>query len=349
MYFCTQCKNNICNNCIDLHFKENCDKKFLLKFKDRGTNCLSHPNNNNQCFCDQCKKHICHECIKAKEHKGHEKTDFVEIEPTLDEKEKFMKINKLFKIAKTNLEKEKNDKIKEIEDNSKEIFNLDIIYKDSFIEIENNKISEIEKEQKKCEQECDKLYKDFLLQIELQKENLKKKIEEINKKYEEIYNKTKIEYEKNLKAIKEKNDEILKIGNNFIELNDIDNFFKMNEIIDYSLIQNKNNYFNNINFNKLLSILEKNGKEIIKELIGEERYNKYMNEKENNNEKSNENKNDDKDKNDDNDKNDEDHKKDDKAYNNINSNGIDNVNILDNINEDNNNEKGFIDINKYDD
>ena len=343
LYFCTQCKNSICNNCIDIHFKEYCNKKFLLEFKNRGTNCFSHPNNNNQCFCDQCKRHICPECIKSKEHKGHEKTDFVEIEPTIDEKEKFMKINKLFKIAKTNLEKEKNDKIKEIEDNSKEIFDLDIIYKDSFRKIENDKISEIENEQKKCEQKCDKLYKVFLHQIELQKENLKKKIEEINKKYEDIYNKAKMEYENNLKTIHEKNVEIQNIGNDFIELNDIDNFFKMNEIIDYSLIQNKNNYFNNINFNKLLSILDKNAKEIIKELIGEERYNKYMNEKENNNGKSNDDEGAGGAKNADGDKND------DKTNNNNDSKGIDNNNAVDNINEDdNNNENGAIDINKDD-
>ena len=57
-----------------------------------------------------------------------------------------------------------------------------------------------------------------------------------------------------------------------LEINDFNNKIKFNEIIYHSFLENKNNYYANLNFYKILSILEKKNKnsEIDKELPKDE-------------------------------------------------------------------------------
>lgn len=268
--YCSKCKQAFCFYCLEKHMKEDNECK-IMNYNDRGIRCFYHPQSYNIYYCEQCKKHLCTECLKTREHKGHKKIDFLEIELTKEEKDKFEEIIQLFINTKNTLEKEKKDKTqKKYNTFIKKKGEEDLKYKTLLEKIEEDLKAEIEKEKKKNDEECNALYLEYVKQTKLKKDELTKKIEEITKTFETIKDIKKTSYEKTIKKLEESNNEIKKIENSYNQkIDNIDDIIKINEIINNSIIANEKNYFAYINFSKVLSILDKNSNDIINELIND--------------------------------------------------------------------------------
>ena len=275
--FCTKCKIIICNDCIDNHIEKNkdvCNKEFFINLNEIGIKCFSHPNKNITCFCENCQRHLCHDCLKSKEHKGHLRFNTLEIEPSEEEINKFISILEEFKKSKNVLENEQKSKMEKMGEEIKE--QEDIINKpfnDKVSQLINDMESEIENEKKKLKDECDKLYQEYLNQVKIKIENLSKIIKEKSEKYEKIFNEEKSEYEKKMDELKVKFITFIKKSNNdnlLLMINSFNNTIEFNEIIYNTFLENKNNYYANINFNKILSSLEKKNKDMVKGLLKDE-------------------------------------------------------------------------------
>ena len=275
--FYSKCKMIICNGCINNHFEQNkngCNNEFFINLKDRGIKCVSHPNNENTCFCDNCQRHLCIDCLKSKKHRGHLRFSFLEIEPSEEEINKFISILEEFKKSKNELEIKQKPKLEKIENEIKEQEdNINKQFKDKVSKINEDMKNDIENEKKKVKEECDKLYQEYLSQVKLKVSNLEKIIKEISEKYEKIFNEEKKNYEKDMEELNIKFVTYIKTLNNdnlFLMINNLNNIIKINEIIYHSFLENKNNYYANINFNKILSILEYKNTDILKQLLKDE-------------------------------------------------------------------------------
>jgi len=269
---CIKCKLIICNDCINNHIEQsqgNCSNEFFIDYNEIGIKCFEHPNNINMCFCNNCQKHLCSECLKSKKHKYHIKTDFIEIKPSEEEVNKYFSIIDLLKNVKQNLKQVQIEKIKEARHNaSDQEYNILKLFQSKVSKINRDMEKEIKDEKKKFSEECDKLYQEYLDNVESKKINLEKKVKEINWKYENLFNDEKNIYEK---KIDELNNKIMKdyqalYKKDFpIQINLVNNLIKINEIIYHSFLAYENNYYANINFDKIIKSLEKNI-EILKEI-----------------------------------------------------------------------------------
>ena len=269
---CIKCKLIVCNDCINNHIEQsqgNCSNEFFIDYNEIGIKCFEHPNNINMCFCNNCQKHLCSECLKSKKHKYHIKTDFIEIKPSEEEVNKYFSIIDLLKNVKQNLKQVQIEKIKEARNNaSDQEYNILKLFQSNVSKINRDMEKEIKDEKKKFSEECDKLYQEYLDNIESKKINLEKKVKEINWKYENLFNDEKNIYEK---KIDELNNKIMKdyqalYKKDFpIQINLVNNLIKINEIIYHSFLAYENNYYANINFDKIIKSLEKNI-EILKEI-----------------------------------------------------------------------------------
>ena len=277
--YCSNCKVIICNDCINNHIEQNkdvCDNEFLINLNERGIKCDSHPNKTITCFCEKCQRHLCLECLKSREHRGHLRFNILEMEPSEEEINKFISILEELKKSKNELENEQKSKMEKIGNEIEEQEdNINKLFKDKVVKIDEDMENEIENEKKKIKDECDKMYQEYLTQVKIKVENLEKIIKEINEKYEKIFNEEKIKYEKEMEELNVKFVTYVKTSNNdnlLLEINDFNNKIKFNEIIYHSFLENKNNYYANLNFYKILSILEKKNKnsEIDKELPKDE-------------------------------------------------------------------------------
>ena len=211
------------------------------------------------------------DCLKSKNHRGHLRFSFLEIEPSEEEISKFISILEEFKKSKNKLENKQKSKMEKIENEIKEQEdNINKPFKDKVSKINEDMKNDIENEKKKVKEECDKLYQEYLNQVKLKVSNLEKIIKEIGEKYEKIFNEEKKNYEKDMEELNNKFVTYIKTLNNdnlFIMINNLNNIIKINEIIYHSFLENKNNYYANINFNKILSILENKNTEILKQLL----------------------------------------------------------------------------------
>ena len=269
---CIKCKLIICNDCINNHIEQsqgNCSNEFFIDYNEIGIKCFEHPNNINMCFCNNCQKHLCSECLKSKKHKYHIKTDFIEIKPSEEEVNKYFSIIDLLKNVKQNLKQVQIEKIKEARHNaSDQEYNILKLFQSNVSKINRDMEKEIKDEKKKFSEECDKLYQEYLDNVESKKINLEKKVKEINWKYENLFNDEKNIYDK---KIDELNNKIMKdyqalYKKDFpIQINLVNNLIKINEIIYHSFLAYENNYYANINFDKIIKSLEKNI-EILKEI-----------------------------------------------------------------------------------
>jgi len=269
---CTKCKLIICNDCINNHIEQSqdkCSKDFFINYKEIGFKCLEHPDKVNLCFCDNCQRHLCSKCLKSKEHKNHIKTDFIEIKPSEKEISKFSSIIELLQEVKKNIKQVQIDKVKEARYNaSNQEFNILKSFQGKISKINSDMKKEIEDEKKKLREECDKLYQEYLDNVESKINNLKKKVKEINGKYENLFNEEKNTYEKN---IDELNNKIMEEYQDLckkdfpIQIKLLNNLIKINEIFYHSFLVYENNYYANINFDKIITFLDKNI-EILKEI-----------------------------------------------------------------------------------
>ena len=162
--YCTDCKIIVCNECLINHLKNKNKEHYLINNNEKKIKCLIHPKNNFKIFCFDCKKHLCQECLLTREHIIHRKALISECLPTNEERNIHSKIIDLLKNRKNNLEREEENKIKEL-------FNL-------YTE-ENKKIKSIFNE--------NNILNEQNLQKELNINELKLKsdLEELKRKYDE--------------------------------------------------------------------------------------------------------------------------------------------------------------------
>ena len=82
-----------------------------------------HDNNKYECYCIECNKHLCKECLKLREHIGHNKINIIEIKPNENEINIFKNIIKYYDNKINELEIEKYNKTKDINNKLKEYKN----------------------------------------------------------------------------------------------------------------------------------------------------------------------------------------------------------------------------------
>ena len=139
-YNCTECfspievlyineiKNIIEFKCIkNNHRKKLPIKEYIkemIKFNNKNINddiCIENSHNKKyQFFCLDCNMHLCNECLKTRDHISHNKKIIIEMQPSQKELNFIDIIIKFYEDKIINLEKRKNDKLKEIKNKLKE-------------------------------------------------------------------------------------------------------------------------------------------------------------------------------------------------------------------------------------
>ena len=113
-----KCINN--NHQRKMSIKEYIDK--MKDYNDKNINkdiCKMH-NQKYECFCLDCNVHLCKECFKLRNHINHTKNNILEVQPDKKELDMVKKIIKYYEDKMDNLEKEKLNKTKELNNKLKE-------------------------------------------------------------------------------------------------------------------------------------------------------------------------------------------------------------------------------------
>ena len=111
-----KCINN--NHERKILIKEYIEK--MKKYNNKNNNndeCNIHNNNKYECYCIECNKHLCKEYLKLREHIGHNKINIIEIKPNENEINIFKNIIKYYDNKINELEIEKYNIIKDINNN----------------------------------------------------------------------------------------------------------------------------------------------------------------------------------------------------------------------------------------
>ena len=157
-YNCIECSStieiiSIKDNYIEYKcINNNHERKILLKEYIEKMKKYNNKNNNNdecnihnnkyECYCIECNKHLCNECLKLREHIGHNKINIIEIKPNEKEINIMKNIIKYYDNKINELEIEKYNKTKDINNKLKE-------YKNKLNEKNELKIKENENNMKK--------------------------------------------------------------------------------------------------------------------------------------------------------------------------------------------------------
>ena len=214
--FCTNCNKKLCNKCQEEHNKEY-KTHIIIKNDEYNIKCKNHEKEYYIGYCSSCKKNICNECKKTREHKFHDKFDYIEIQPTIED----MNIIKNFNLQ---LEKEINKYQKENAIQLSAINNE----KNKEIKIISEKYKKLNEEAKIKWENTIKNYED---KVNKQKE--KEIVDNNNLKNEEI-KKINLKYKE-----KEKTDDNIRNYKGIILLNKIivNSYIKQKE---YNLYYNEN-------------------------------------------------------------------------------------------------------------
>ena len=138
-YNCMECSSpieimSIKDNHIEYKCINNDHKRKILikeyiekmkKYNNKNNNndeCNIH-NNKYECYCIECNKHLCKECLKLREHIGHNKINIIEIKPNENEINIFKNIIKYYDNKINELEIEKYNKTKDVNNKIKEYKN----------------------------------------------------------------------------------------------------------------------------------------------------------------------------------------------------------------------------------
>ena len=129
--FCTNCNKKLCNKCQVEHIKEY-KAHIIIKNDDYNIKCKNHEKEYYIGYCSSCKKSICNECKKTREHKFHDKFDYIEIQPTIEDmniiknfnlqlEKEINKYQKEYNIHLSTINNEKNKEIKIISEKYKKL------------------------------------------------------------------------------------------------------------------------------------------------------------------------------------------------------------------------------------
>ena len=135
-----KCINN--NHKRKILIKEYIEKMKNYNNKENNNDVCNKHNKQYECYCIECNKHLCNECLKLREHIGHNKINIVEIKPNEKEIDIMKNIIKYYNDKINELEIEKYNKTKDINNKIKE-------YKNKLNEKKELKKKENEKKKKK--------------------------------------------------------------------------------------------------------------------------------------------------------------------------------------------------------
>ena len=255
--YCINCKEIICNNCINKHKKEK-DKNnhVFINAKELNIKCLEH-NNEIFSYCQDCQKQLCAECLKNIFHFNHKKNILMEAKLSKTEKEAHDKIINILKEEEKNIENKQRD-------NFNKLYNILVDEKN---QIENIYNSQIKKNNNNLNLELEKKREELNIKLEEIKLKYKKEEKKICEKYEKLNEEEKkLKNEKiNLSQKKyEEKIEELKIKNN---LYNIKNQITINEILKTSYEKYPNNYNNNVNIINIMASYYKNKNELFNKIF----------------------------------------------------------------------------------
>ena len=222
--YCINCNIKLCHKCEIEHIKKFNDH-ILIRNDEYNIKCQKHEKEFYIGYCSTCKEKICEECKKSRNHKFHNKFDYLEIQPTLED----FNIIKNFNLK---IESEINKQLKEYNQNS--------------ISINNEKIKEIKIISEK--------YNKIIEEANIKWENTIKNYEDkFNKKKEkEILDNNNLKNEE-INKINIKYTEIEKNNENYENIQNFKNIIILNNIIVNSYQKQKEyNLYYNENINKLI-------------------------------------------------------------------------------------------------
>ena len=224
-------------------------EKNIEKLKDK---CKIHYKSN-ECYCFDCNCHLCDECLKTRIHINHKKSNLIEIKPIDEELNIINKVIKYYKIKIEKLIVEQRNKNEEIEKKYKnEEENENINLKK---EIEKNKIkegNELKKNNNKYLNDIEEIRREYENKIKLKKKEYEEENNKIFNKYKLINEKEEIKMKIRIENIKENYSNEIKKLEYEKKIEDNNNLLKINEMISSIYNENKNNYYNAVNINKLL-------------------------------------------------------------------------------------------------
>ena len=259
--YCYDCKKIICNHCYPNHNSEH----KVINQNEYNTKCVKHFNQMYTSFCLTCNENICIECKKTKNHKLHNRYDFIEIGPTENE---ISNANLFCQQLKNNLNVIESSGRKEI-DEMKKIKNQRLINIKQKLENHNekikvdaqNKINQIEENFSKKKEDLRRKYEMDLKILNDNYESEKKKIEN---ELKAILGRKELDYnEKKSKIESDFNSLILKLNNfkNNLKLKN-NNIIQLNKILLNSYNKNKNQYYYILNAAKSINSIEQYKKQI---------------------------------------------------------------------------------------
>jgi len=282
--YCVGCQKIICKDCSEEHIKNNSSSHYLIKINKKGILCQKHPTNKNLGFCLKCKTHFCSECELNREHRRHEKDNFLEVQPSNEEKKIMQDYINSLKNNKKKLEEEKE--IKLIELFNKRINDFKNITK------QFNKL--VKNEESKIMQKYHYYRKKLISELKILKMEYENKMKKQIDLFKELWKNTMHKHLKMVEKIriindKAKKDKIeVKYNNdkNSIsyfydkQISDINDLLDIYELIKYSYDKYEDNYYNRINFLSALSSIN-NTKRIgdsfqLKSKINDENKEKYQ-------------------------------------------------------------------------
>ena len=209
----------------------------MKDFNDKNINndiCIIEGHNKNKygCYCFDCNKHLCKECLKSRDHIGHNKTNIIEIQPNKKELDIMSNIIKNYEDKIEQLEKEKLNKTKELN-------NLLIEYKNKLnnkkdLKIKENEINlkkELKLNDDKYKLDIEKISKKCDKEIKSKKYQYKKNINEKINKYKIINEFINIIYKNTIENLDKQYIQAIQNYNFNEKIENLNNFKRLNEII----------------------------------------------------------------------------------------------------------------------
>ena len=246
-----RCINN--NHQRKMLIKEYLDK--IKDYTDKRINndiCQIH-NNKYECYCLDCNIHLCKECLKLRRHINHTKNNIIEIQPNDKELDTIKNIIKYYDNKIENLEKEKLNKTKDL--NNKLKLNKNKLKERKELKIKeniNNMNDELKSNNDNYILDIENIRKEYENKIKLRKYKYKKDVIEINKKYKLISEKINILYNNKIEELDMKYIKIIQKYEFNKNIEDMKNINRLNEIIYNTYNIYNNNYYNSININNII-------------------------------------------------------------------------------------------------
>ena len=221
--------------------------------------CEIHKNNIYTCYCFDCNLHLCKECLKNRTHLKHYKNCIDEVQPVKEELDLIDEIIKDYETKIANLNTEKTEKIKELEN----LLNDNIIKENNILKEKIKMNKEKENEElalinEKYLLDISEIKKKFDKEMELRKKKLESENSEINNKYSLLNKDENNQHQLNVEKLKNNYENDINNLKYDIKIENMKSIKAIVEIIYNTYNAYNNNYYNSLNINKILSIFYQN-------------------------------------------------------------------------------------------